>query len=155
MWPPDTDWLVNKSCLFFKRSTLWRQIILVNNRHFESRKCLNGVEIDIPILWIFGERGSAFFCLEMSKHFDLCLFCTLHFIIKLFFVIQLYTNSLVNADSFYANIINTTFQKEPRYMYLMRIPSLTHTQSTYFSHYAKFALSKNIWSIYGQHGQLS
>ena len=25
-----------------------------------------------------------------------------------------YTNSLVNADSFYANFTNTTFQKEPR-----------------------------------------
>ena len=38
-----------------------------------------------------------------------------------------YTNSLVNADSFYANFTNTTFQKEPRYMYLTWIPSLTHT----------------------------
>ena len=36
-----------------------------------------------------------------------------------------YTKSLVNADSFYVNFTNTTFQKEPRYMYLMQIPSLT------------------------------
>ena len=35
--------------------------------------------------------------------------------------------SLVNADSFYANFTNTTFQKEPTYMYLTRIPSLTRT----------------------------
>ena len=40
---------------------------------------------------------------------------------------EIYTNSLVNADLFYANFTNTTFQKEPRCMYLTRIPSLTHT----------------------------
>jgi hypothetical protein len=40
---------------------------------------------------------------------------------------NVYTNSLVNADLFYTNFSNTTFQKEPRYMYLTRIPSLTHT----------------------------
>ena len=42
-----------------------------------------------------------------------------------------YTNSLVNADSFYANFTNTTFQKEPRYMYLTQIPSLTHTKKSW------------------------
>ena len=34
---------------------------------------------------------------------------------------------LVNADSFYPNFTNMIFQKEPRYMYLTQIPSLTHT----------------------------
>ena len=29
-----------------------------------------------------------------------------------------YTNCFVNADLFYANFTKTTFQKEPRYMYL-------------------------------------
>ena len=46
-----------------------------------------------------------------------------------FIRIIIYTNSLVNADSFYANFTNTTFQKEPRYMYLTRIPSLTRSAS--------------------------
>ena len=39
------------------------------------------------------------------------------------------TNSLVNADSFYMNFTNITFQKVPRFMYLKQIPSLT--QYTY------------------------
>ena len=38
------------------------------------------------------------------------------------------TNSLVNADSFYANFTNTTFQKIP-------IPHLTHTMQQKFLHY--------------------
>ena len=38
-----------------------------------------------------------------------------------------YTNSLVNADSFYANFTNTTFQKIP-------IPHLTRTMKQKFLH---------------------
>ena len=38
-----------------------------------------------------------------------------------------YTNSLVNADSFYANFTNTTFQKIP-------IPHLTRTMKRKFLH---------------------
>jgi hypothetical protein len=53
--------------------------------------------------------------------------CTAHTMEQIFFLISNYTNFLVNADSFYTNFTNTNFQKEPRYMYLMRIPSLTHT----------------------------
>ena len=39
-----------------------------------------------------------------------------------------YTNSLANADCFYANFTNTTFQKIP-------IPHLTHTMKQKFLHY--------------------
>ena len=35
-----------------------------------------------------------------------------------------YTNFLVNADLFYANFTNITFQKEPRYMYLTWIDTI-------------------------------
>ena len=38
-----------------------------------------------------------------------------------------YTDSLVNADSFYANFTNSTFLKKPRYMNLTWIPSHAHT----------------------------
>ena len=43
------------------------------------------------------------------------------------FRFTVYNNSLFNMDSSYANFTNTTFQKEPRYMYFTWIPSLTHT----------------------------
>ena len=56
-----------------------------------------------------------------------------------------YTNSLVNADLFYANFTNTTFQKE------LSADSFTYTYiSTYiltFLHYAKFAQSENIGHV--------
>ena len=39
----------------------------------------------------------------------------------------LYPTPWLTRNSFYTNFTNTTFQKEPRYMYLTRIPSLTHT----------------------------
>ena len=62
-----------------------------------------------------------------------------------------YTNSLVHADSFIVNFTNMTFQKEPRYIYVLNADSFTYTYikyiHTYFSHYAKLALSENIRSV--------
>ena len=45
--------------------------------------------------------------------------------------IQTYTNSLVNADLFYVNFTNMTFQKNP-------IPHLTLTMTKKFPHYYMF-----------------
>ena len=45
----------------------------------------------------------------------------------------MYTNSLVNTDSFYMNFTNTTFQKIP-------IPHLTRTMKQKFLHLHEFYL---------------
>ena len=103
----------------FTFGNFWNHLQYEMTSHLEFMKLNNFTIFSIfylPILTFNSTMDSTLVCVWK---------CILEYCISL--VISYYLLSLVNADLFYANFTITTFQKEPRYMYLMPIPSLTHT----------------------------